>query len=101
MAGKLQMDQAAPPDQGVRWIYQKCRKDSGLDCRLCLRAVAIFKKRLAQEASLTKSYRCRSLPEVRCDLLYLVPPSTASRESSEAFRAHPGEKRTNKHRRKP
>src|SRR5574341_1211116 len=48
----LQMDQAAPADQGFLWHHGERSEDSDMDRHLYIRAVAIVKKRLKLDRSL-------------------------------------------------
>jgi len=53
----LQVDQAAPADQGLLRHQRERGEDANLDCSLGLRAVAIVRKRLGWRRASTRFYR--------------------------------------------
>src|SRR3989338_4718595 len=48
----LQMDQAAPADQGILWCHRECGQDPNLDRHLRLRAGSYHQERLGLHRSL-------------------------------------------------
>src|SRR3972149_2710578 len=60
----LQMDQAAPADQGILWCHRECGQDPNLDRHLRLRAGSYH-----QEASGASSQPLHNSTDFKCDFV--------------------------------